>query len=303
MGEKGDSGEAMSPNDHHQHSGVNSAGWRKSLGFGYGRNSFAGLDPERHAESGGIVPTHTVTTLGSIPNPPPPPRLTEKERVMNWVNRRLLPPKKRYPFGLNRRRFCLLVLLPLLLLLLLGLALGLGLGLGLKKHDNDDSNLPLPPPFGEDPPLTAYQGTFTYYSASDRTGACGVNSDNDVMDVAISYKIWDEVAKRDEAAKSASNVYPQTLPYSEHNPQWRRNPLCGKKIWIGQQEDIEQGDWLEAMIIDRCGPDRCPEAEDIDLTVNTFEKVYNISSMGVFSDSDEEEDGAREGWWAWTVEW
>ncbi|KAK3947000.1 hypothetical protein QBC32DRAFT_107411 [Pseudoneurospora amorphoporcata] len=301
VGEK-DSREATSPNDD-QHGGVISAGWRKSLGFGYmGRNSFAGgLDPERHGKGGGgILPTHTVTTLGSIPNPPPPPRLTEKERVRKWVNRRLLPPEKRYPFGLNRRRFCLFFLLPLLLLLLLGLALGLGLGLGLKHHhkdDDSDSDIPLPSPLGEDPPLTVHQATFTSYSPSSRVGACGMDVKTDAMDVAISYKIWDEAAKRDSA-----KLHPRNLPDGSFDPQWKRNPLCGNIILIRQQGDLQKDEWVQAKVMDRCGPDRCPEVEDLDLTVGAFETVYNITLGGVLPDSDQEDDGGREGWWAWPAE-
>ncbi|KAJ4403298.1 hypothetical protein N0V85_005126 [Neurospora sp. IMI 360204] len=288
----GEKDEALSPNDQH---GVNSAGWRKSLGFGYGRNSFAGLDPERHGEGGGILPTHTVTTLGSIPNPPPAPRLTEKERMRNWVNRRLLPPEKQYPFGLNRRRFCLFVLLPLLLLLLLGLALGLGLGLGLKKKD-DDSDLPIPPPLGEDPPMAIHQAIFTYYSPSNSTGACDYNINNNEVVVAISYKIWDEAAKR------AAHLLPQELQYSSLNTDPNRNPLCGKVIWLGQHRDLQGDDWVQARVADRCGPDRCPEAEDMDLTVGAFETVYNGSMRRVNSDVGQEEDGGKEGWWAWAAE-
>lgn len=298
-------------------------GWRKSLGFGYGRNSFAGLDPERHGADGGtrggIAPTHTVTTLGSIPNPPPPPRLTEKERVRNWVNRRLLPPEKRYPFGLNRRRFCLLVLLPLLLLLVLALALGLGLGFGLNKKKHDDaSDLPLPSDLGgEDPPLTAYQGTFTYYSpTSDRIGACGIDvkyaENMEIAAVAVSYKLWDEAAKwAEEAAKegSSSNVVEKrNWPYSLDEDGPRResvNPLCGRLMMVGPQDgDVDKDeDWVRAMVVDRCAPERCPEAEDVDLTVTTFQAVYNVSLVGTSPDVDnEEEDGARDGWWAWPEE-
>ncbi|KAK3396821.1 hypothetical protein B0T20DRAFT_243689 [Sordaria brevicollis] len=274
--------DALSPQDQH---GVNSAGWRKSLGFGYGRNSFAGLDPERHGEGqGGIQPTHTVTTLGSIPNPPPPPRLTEKERVKNLVNRRLLPPERRYPFGLDRRRFCLCVLLPVLLLLLLALGLGLGLGLGLKHKDDDD--IPLTAPLGDDEPLTVHEAHFNYYSPDNGMGACGFEVGDDAVVVAISHKIWDKAAKR------ASNLSAKGL----HNYDPDTNPLCGKPILIGNQPDLRgNGGWVQAIVIDRCGPERCPEAEDMDLTVGAFENVYDLEDVY----ADKENDEGRQGWWAW----
>ncbi|EAA29057.1 hypothetical protein GE21DRAFT_3674 [Neurospora crassa] len=290
--------EAMPPNDQH---GANNAGWRKSLGFGYGKNSSAGLDLERHGE-GGIVPTHTVTTLGSIPNPPPPPRLTEKERMRSWVNRRLLPPEKQYPFGLNRRRFCLFVLLPLLLLLLLGLTLGLGLGLGL-KHNDDDSDLPILPPLGEDPPMAIHQATFNHYFPSNGTGACGYNITNDEVVVAISYKIWDE------AAKQATDLLPQELQDSSLNSDPNTNPLCGKVIWLGRNDDFENRDhWIQARVADRCAPERCPDGEDLDLTEGAFQAVYKLGLGSANSDQDpnsdagEEQDGGKEGWWVWDAE-
>lgn len=283
--------ETMPPNNQH---GVN-AGWRKSLGFGHGKNSLTGLDLERHGE-GGIAPMHTVTTLGSIPNPPPPSRLTEKERMRSWVNRRLLPPQKQYPFGLNRRRFCLFVLLPLLLLLLLGLALGLGLGLGL-KHNDDDSDLPIPSPLGEDPPMVIHQATFNSYSPSNGTGACGYNITNDEVVVAISYKIWDEAAKR------AADLPPQELQDSSLNSDSNRNPLCGKVIWLGRNDDLENRDtWIQARVADRCAPERCSDGEDLNLTAGAFEAVYSSGLGSANSDVEEVQDGGKEGWWVWDNE-
>lgn len=211
--------------------------------------------------------------------------------MKNLVNRRLLPPEKRYPFGLNRRRFCLFVLLPVLLLLLLALGLGLGLGLGLKHKDDDSDDIPLPPPLGDDTPLTVHEAHFNYYSPANRIGACGFDVNNDEVVVAISHKIWDEAAKR------ASDIPRDQLQNSDPNI----NPLCGRTIWIGKQPNLRGDDgWVQATVIDRCGPDRCPEAEDMDLTVGAYETVYN-RGKGLYADLDKEEDEGREGWWAWVA--
>jgi hypothetical protein len=152
----------------------------------------------------------------------------------------LLPPTRKYPWGLNRRHFLLFVVMPALILLLF--IFPLALGLGLRNRRSAAEYLPLPTDGGG-----IVTGELTFYSPG--LGACGwEHRDGDAI-CAVSHLVWDAV----QVGSNPNN-----------------NPLCGRKIRVRREVEGVGTRTVDVTVVDRCTG--C-KANDIDLSPGVFNQL------------------------------
>ncbi|KAK7610517.1 RlpA-like double-psi beta-barrel-protein domain-containing protein-containing protein [Phyllosticta paracitricarpa] len=168
----------------------------------------------------------------------------------------VVPPNRKY-LGMRRRIFLLGLIA--VVISLIALIVGLSVGLTVGSGGNEAENLPLPTN------TQTWSGELTFYNPS--MGSCGIpSSDNDKV-VAVSLKIWDQVAKK----------------YQITNPN--ENPLCGLKIRARRFYAQEGGERsVDVTVVDRCVG--CTKT-DLDMSPGAFDE---IAASG---------DGRVDVTWAW----
>lgn len=151
----------------------------------------------------------------------------------------LFRPDRTY-LGLSRNRFVLLVIIPVVTVVLIILPVALGVGLSRERNRDE-----IPLPSREGP----FEGALTFYDTG--LGACGRESADNDMVVAVSQAVWD-------SAQEGGNP--------------NQNPLCGKKIRLetGAQGDRRRESGVEVRVVDRCTG--CGAA-DLDVSRAVFRKL------------------------------